>query len=97
MRYKELIYWVLLWIATIIIFSGCSYQGTITKYGPDDQLLARYTFESNQPMLMKAGDLQSDSRIKPLIESLMLELGYKKETGHGDSISDNDNFNWGEN
>ncbi len=84
-----------LFITLAFILSGCTrtYHGAITEYDSDNQPIVRYTFESNQPMLMRAGNLESDSRIKPLVESLMLELGYKKETGG--NYSDNDSFNWG--
>ncbi len=84
-----------LFIILAFILSSCThtYHGAITEYDPDNQPIVRYIFESNQPMLMRAGNLESDSRIKPLVESLMLELGYKKETGG--NYSDNDSFNWG--
>lgn len=93
MRFKELIFWILLFITVILIFSSCTpYNGSISEYDANNKLVVRYEFTSNQPMLMKAGDLKSDSRIKPLVESLMLELGYQKNTGEGYDYTDNSSW-----
>jgi len=68
----------------MIALLGCRYDGSISQYDSGGKLVARWEFKSSQPIMMKAGGLESDSRTKPLIESLMLDLGYNKNSGDGD-------------
>jgi len=83
---KAFLYWsvMLIIVLTVLVsLGGCAqtYVGTIFEYDGEGQLVKKWRVESNQPMLLEAGEIKGDSRTKPLFESLGMDLGFYKYRG----------------